>query len=100
MKVCHKDPEHKLNSQAGKDYLLQLLVSDLALVTLAKTSHRRKEIEQFAWVLLYGISLSTIVSLFTFASRDWSAPSALYCTKGHGFILAAWACLTQTTAAR
>lgn len=75
-------------------------MSDLALVTLAKTGDRHKEIEQLAWVHLFWISLSTIASLFASASRDWFAFTVLCCTKVHGFTLAAWACVTQTTAAR
>ena len=75
-------------------------MSDLALVTLAKTGDRHKEIEQLAWIRLFGISLSTVASLFASASRDWFAFTVLCCTKVPGFRLAAWACGTQTTAAR
>lgn len=73
-------------------------MSDLALVILAKTGDRHKEIEQLAWVWLFRISLSTIASLFASASRDWFVFTVLCCTKVHGFTLAA--CVTQITAAR
>lgn len=75
-------------------------MSDLALVTLAKSGDKHTEIEQLAWVPLFGISLSTVASLFSSPNRDWFVFTVLCCTKVNGLRLTVWACVMQTTAAR